>query len=454
MIKLTSSWLYLCYKIASNSTPLSQLLTLPMDSSSLLLLSILYLSLPISFSLKTNALVSPTAKDPATLQYFTRVYQRTPFVNLNVVLDLGGRYLWVDCDKGYVSSTYRPVRCRSAECSLANANGCGDCFSKARPGCNNNTCGVSPENPFIRTSTGGELATDVFSLPSTDGYKPGPAAKDPQFIFSCGPTFLLKGLANGTSGIIGLGRTKVAPPEQLASTFSFQRTFAICLSGSIGVMFYGGGPYVFLPGIDVSKSLIYTPLLINPVSTAGTFVQGEKSAEYFIGVKSIKINEKPVKLNQTLLNIDQNGVGGTKISTVNPYTLLETSIYKAVLDAFGTALSKVKKVKPVAPFGLCFDAKSIGSTRVGPAVPAIDLVLQSESVYWRIFGANSMVAVGNNALCLGFVDAGKNPRTSIVIGGYQLEDNLLAFDLARSRLGFSSSLLFRQTTCSNFDMIT
>ncbi|KAF3326538.1 basic 7S globulin-like protein [Carex littledalei] len=89
----------------------------------------------------------------------------------------------------------------------------------------------------------------------------------------------------------------------------------------------------------------------------------------------------------------------------------------AVLGAFATALSKVKRVAPVAPFGLCFDAKSIGSTRVGPGVPAIDLVLQSESVYWRIFGANSMVAVSDNVLCLGFVDAGTNLITSIARNG-------------------------------------
>lgn len=41
--------------------------------------------------------------------------------------------------------------------------------------------------------------------------------------------------------------------------------------------------------------------------------------------------------------------------------------------------------------------------------------------------------------------------SAIVIGGHQIEDNLLQFDLATSRLGFSSSLLFRQTTCANFN---
>ena len=105
----------------------------------------------------------------------------------------------------------------------------------------------------------------------------------------------------------------------------------------------------------------------------------------------------------------------------------------------------------VAPFRACFSSKHIGGTRVGPSVPQIDFVLQSESVFWRIFGANSMVQVSNDVLCLGFVDGGLKPRTSIVIGGHQLEDNLLQFDLATSRLGFSSSLLFRQTTCANFN---
>ncbi|GMN75271.1 hypothetical protein TIFTF001_056585 [Ficus carica] len=71
-----------------------------------------------------------------------------------------------------------------------------------------------------------------------------------------------------------------------------------------------------------------------------------------------------------------------------------------------------------------------------------------------------MVKVSNEVLCLGFVDGGpirfvdwgvKFTRTAIVIGGHQIEDNLLQFDLAASRLGFSSSLLLKQTSCSNFN---
>jgi hypothetical protein len=255
----------------------------------------------------------------------------------------------------------------------------------------------------------------------------------------------------------GFGRTKISLPSQFSAAFSLDRKFAICLTSSAsnakGVVFFGDGPYVLLPGIDASKLLIYTPLILNPVSTASGYFEGEPSTDYFIGVKSIKINENVVPLNASLLSINREGYGGTKISTVNAYTVMETTIYNAVTDSFVRELAKanVPRVASVAPFGACFNSKNIGSTRVGPAVPQIDLVLQSKNVYWRIFGANSMVQVKDDVLCLGFVDGGVNPRTSIVIGGHQLEDNLLQFDLAASRLGFSSSLLFRQTTCANFN---
>ena len=65
-----------------------------------------------------------------------------------------------------------------------------------------------------------------------------------------------------------------------------------------------------------------------------------------------------------------------------------------------------------------------------------------------------MVLVKQNVACLGFVDGGKEPiksfvKTSVVIGGHQLEDNLLEFDLNSSKLSFSSSLLLQNASCSH-----
>ncbi|KAI3949890.1 hypothetical protein MKW92_003913 [Papaver armeniacum] len=167
----------------------------------------------------------------------------------------------------------------------------------------------------------------------------------------------------------------------------------MCLASN-GVIFFGDGPYVMQPGIELSTSLEYTPLFINPISTAAAYVLGDTSVEYFIGVKSIKINEKQVPVKKNLLSINStDGYGGTKISTVNPYTVMETSIYSSFVDVFTKEAEarNISRVAPVAPFGTCFSRTNVGSTRVGAAVPTIDLVLQNEKVIWRVFGANSMV---------------------------------------------------------------
>ncbi|KAJ4968158.1 hypothetical protein NE237_014859 [Protea cynaroides] len=411
--------------------------------SSLLLLLLTSLSdAKSTHTFRPNALVLPISKDASTLQYLTSINQRTPLISINVVLDLGGQSLWVDCQKGYNSSSYRHVRCHSSQC-----------YSAPKPSCKKKTCTVIIDNTITHTATTGILGKDVVSIQSTDGSNPGRVVTVPHFLFTCAPTFLLKGLASGAKGMAGLGRTRISLPSQFAADFSFQKKFAICLSGSTstlynakGVLFFGDGPYKFLPYMDVSTNLIYTKLYKNPFSTT--------SSEYFIGVKSIKVNEQVVLLNTSLLSINKkNGYGGTKISTVTPYTVMESSIYKAVTQAFIKVVTSmnITRVDAVSPFGICFSSKNVGSTRVGPAVPAIDLVLQNETVYWRIFGANSLVQVSNDVLCLGFLDGGSKPKTSIVIGGHQLEDNLLQFDLAKSKLAFSSSLLFRQTTCANFN---
>ncbi|XAR57200.1 Nepenthesin [Bertholletia excelsa] len=404
-------------------------------------------------SFRPKALVLPVKKDPKTSQYLTHLRQRTPLVPVSLTLDLGGQFLWVDCEKGYVSSTKRPVECDSALCKLTGSGACTGC-DPDKSDCKS-TCSLIPDNSVKGVATSGDLDSDALSVQSTDGKNPGRAVSVSRFHFVCGATFLLDGLARGVKGMAGLGRTPISLPTQFSSAFKFPQKFAICLSsgprdGQGGVVFFGDGPYMFLPDIDAANKLSYTSLIRNPVSTASAYFSGDASSEYFIGVKGIKINNKKVLINTTLLSINKEGFGGTKISTVNPYTVLETSIYKAVSSFFAKELSGLPRAKAVAPFEVCFPSKAIGATRVGPAVPQIELVLSNKNV-WTIFGMNSMVNVNNDVLCLGFVDGGAEPRTSIVIGGHTIENNFLQFDLEKKRLGFSSSLLFWRTTCANFN---
>lgn len=150
----------------------------------------------------------------------------------------------------------------------------------------------------------------------------------------------------------GPGRTKMSLPAQLSSYFKFHTKFILCLSSSTrsnGAVFFGDGPYTLLPNLDASSSLPYTPLVIN--SILGGVFGGDSPPHYFIGVKSIIINVKRVGgFNESLLSFNDQGVGGTIISTTNPYTALEASIYEAFVAAFVKAMPKnVKRVSNVTP---------------------------------------------------------------------------------------------------------
>ncbi|KAK6139374.1 hypothetical protein DH2020_026882 [Rehmannia glutinosa] len=378
---------------------------------------------------KPNVLVLPVHKDNSTNLHITNLRKRTPQVSVPLLVDLNGRFLWVNCDQNYLSSTYNAPFCHSTQCSRAGVHYCHKCNSTTiRPGCHNNTCGVLATNPLTKKNAISEIAEDVVSIQSIDHQW----ATIPQFVFACAPSSLLQGpLPKGVVGVAGLGHTPVALPMQLASHFGFR--FALCLSSSPtknGGIFFGNIPSKIPPRV-----MAYTPLTIGP--------QGE----YFILVKSIKINNQTVPFNTSLLS-KTRGFGGTMISTTTPYTVLERSIYDRFTRFFADQLVGVPRVEAVSPFGLCFNARLLPPTRVG--TPNIDFVMQNRNVSWRVFGVDALVRVRPNVSCLAFVDGGTNARAGITIGAYQLEENFIHFDLLRSRVGFIPSRLSFPITCSNY----
>ncbi|XP_045805406.1 probable aspartic proteinase GIP2 [Trifolium pratense] len=400
----------------------------------------------LSFSCSSQ-FISPIQKDPLTKLFYTSLSIGTPQHNFNLVIDLGGPILWYDCNKTYNSSTYTPLSCDSKLCP--NDAGCTSCEGPFKPGCTNNTCGANIINTLANSIFSGDTGNDVMFISHSkiSGLFSGCTNLD---AFSDNEP--LKGLPKTSKGILGLARTQLSLPKQLSlSSHKLPQKFALCLPSSnkkgLGSLFFGGVPQKS----SFSKFQLTTiPLIINPFSTAPIFTLGEASYEYFIDVKSIKVNGEVLNFKSSLLSIDNKGNGGTKISTMHSFTLLHSSIYKPLVRKFVKKASdrKIKKVASVAPFKACFDLSTIGRTNTGLDVPTIDLVLQG-GVEWKIYGGNSMVLVNKKVACFGFVDGGKETRTSIVIGGHILEDNLLEFDLVSSKLGFSSSLLLHNARCSN-----
>ncbi|CAI9107886.1 OLC1v1007366C4 [Oldenlandia corymbosa var. corymbosa] len=285
-------------------------------------------------------LFSPIHKDNSTKLFSMQAFLQTPLRLKNLFLDLGATYTWFDCSN-YTSSTYQNIHYDTTVCLQLDTLISGNCFEPPSPTCFNDSCECFPENSVTRQVDIGDILLDTLALPKTDGKNPGKLALIPEFEFSCAKPKLLAGLPAGVNGLAALGRFNFSFPAQISKAFSSPFVFAICApstpSANGVAVFNSFGPYFFLPGIDVSKLLTYTPLLLKPF---GDTVIGynRPSDEYFVGVTGIRVNGKPIPINQTLLGINQTtGLGGTKISTSTPYTMLQTSIFKTFTAAFKAA---------------------------------------------------------------------------------------------------------------------
>ncbi|KAI3984450.1 hypothetical protein MKX01_031074 [Papaver californicum] len=386
-----------------------------------------------SSSARPRSLVFPVQRDPSTLQHIIKLSQGTPSATRNLVLALGGELPYVRCDQSqYTSSTFRSIDCKSLQCSLASKYvGCAMC--------NKNKCSIYTSNPITHSPLNKiDLISDVVTAqsryvqdPKSHEWFPGPNVTAPLISFGCGTTTgdVFDGLAQGADGFAGLGRSQFSLVSQLSATFHFPSKFALYLSQLAGFMFFGNRPYTVFREGDLAKGISYTPLLINP----------KHSDEYFIDVKSISIDGERIPINKTLLSISKNnGVGGTRVSTIVPSTTMETSIYKAFVSAYvkKAEAMNISRVVSVVPYDACFNASTFVVTRQGLLLPTVSLGLPN-NVEWRILDQRNILRnVDPNMLCLAFADGGLKPRTSIVIGQDQILLTLLEFDMKKSRLGF------------------
>ncbi|XP_027338204.1 basic 7S globulin 2-like [Abrus precatorius] len=394
-------------------------------------------------------------KDQETNLFYASVGIGTPRHNFNLVIDLAGENLWYDCDTHYNSSSYTPISCRSKRCP---EDICVSCDGPFKPGCTNNTCHATASNPLANSIFGGELGDDIvfLSKQKISGLLTSCIEVDGFSSFRNNDSALFH-LPKTSKGVLGLSKSQLALPAQLALANNLPHKFSLCLPSSNNLGFTN--LLVREQPQEVSKFLQTTPLIVNPVSTGPISVAGVPSNEYFIDVKAVKIDGHVVNLKPSLLSIDNKGNGGTKISPMSPFTELQSSVYKTFIRDFLKNASdrRLKRVASVPPFEACFDSSSVGNSASGFAMPTIDLVLPG-GMEWKIHGANSMVMAKKNVACLAIVDGGKEPKmsfvkASIVIGGYQLQDNLLVFDVASSKLSFSSSLLLHNTSCSHSRML-
>ncbi|XBI21462.1 hypothetical protein VPH35_062577 [Triticum aestivum] len=343
-----------------------------------------------------------------------------------LLLDLAGPMLWVancpcthwaigcgggDCNG--IRNMFTPDACVSAEWPT---QGEGPCVF----------CTALPYNPVDGRWVAAQATTISIAANATDGKNPLFPVTFP-VVGSCAPGDFLASLPAGVAGVAGLARLLNSLPLQVAQWYRLKQEFALCLPRA------GDGVAVFArrqPPQEASP--VPLPFLFNP-----------KNRAYYFTITGIPVNQERVPTPPGAFDMERRGQGGAAFSTVTPDPTPRSA---------GHLLAAPQRV---APFDMCYQASELTMTSVGYAVANIDLMLDGGQ-NWTLPGASSLVQVNDQTVCFAFVQTDSSvpahaESPAVILGGHQLENNLLIFDLEKDTFGFSGLLLGVGTTCSNFD---
>ncbi|CAF2341205.1 hypothetical protein BRARA_J01672 [Brassica rapa] len=395
---------------------------------------IVFISMFASITLMSEAqYLLPIMKHEPSKQYYTAFDIGSAEKSYaTLVLDLETNLTWLNCRELKSLSSLRLITCKSSTCKSIPGNGCDGKY-----------CLFRQPNPLGKPVTG-RVVQDKATFSTTDGGRQLSEVSLPRFTFSCAT----QGLSLPFAGVLGLSPAGELPFwRQVTRAFNVIPKFALCLPSSVfgvGHFYVGGVNGYIIPPFTGSN---------NPIPMTLTPLKNIDSGKYIISPTSIYVDGVPLSLNPSLLE------GGAKISTVVPYTVLQTDIYNALASAFTLQAKKIgmsevpgmPEFPGFTPFKTCFDeGGSRRNVEEFMNVPVIEIGMpgNGREVKWRFHGANTVVRVLETVICLAFADGGKKPTEPMVIGTHQLQDYMIEFDLSTTRMAFSDSLLSHKTSCS------
>ncbi|CAN6241591.1 unnamed protein product [Urochloa humidicola] len=415
----------------------------------LLVLSLLVLSPPgtLAGDASSKPIVTPITKDDSTGLYTIPVKNGAP-----LVLDLAGPLVWSPCQ-----SPHRTVPCKSSVCKVANRNRPASCGAPSADQSDSNcACAAYAYNPVSGQCGGGDLTAVPLSANATDGSNSLPYPVTFSAYATCAPDALLESLPAGAAGVAGLSRRPLSLPSLVASRLKVAKEFALCLpggGGQTGAAIFGGGPFVLRaagPGpMDLAGDIRRNPLPL---------LKNPKNGAYYFGVRGIAFNQDKLNLPAGAFDLDhRQGTGGVVFSTTTRFTTLRSDIYSALINAFDAITRNVPRRKPVPPMQLCYEKSGFPMNFFGPAVPSIDLMLDGGR-NWTLPGENSIVQIDSATLCFAFdsmapEQAAAFNSPAVIFGAYQMEDNLILFDLEKGTFGTTGLLPARRTNCGNFNFV-
>ncbi|CAL1366785.1 unnamed protein product [Linum trigynum] len=336
-------------------------------------------------------------------EYFSRVGLGTPARSFYMVLDTGSDVNWLQCDpcadcyqqtdpifNPSSSSSYSPLSCSSPECAALDVSSCrsDQCLYQVNYG----------DGSF----TFGDFVTETLSL--------GRSGSASKIALGCGHDN--EGLFVGAAGLLGLGGGPLSLTSQIrASSFSY------CLVNRDSTS---------------SSTLDFNSAFPADSVTANLMKSRKVDTFYYVALSGMSVGGELLSIPASVFELDEAGNGGVIVDCGTAITRLQTQAYTSLRDAFVRLTPHMRSASGVALFDTCYDLSGMSSVKV----PTVAFHFGGGKS-WSLPASNYLIPVdGEGTFCFAFA-----PTTSSlsIIGNVQQQGTRVSFDLANSRVGFSTN---------------
>ncbi|CAA7055858.1 unnamed protein product [Microthlaspi erraticum] len=363
-------------------------------------------------------------------EYFMDVLVGTPPKHFSLILDTGSDLNWLQCLPCHdcfhqngafynpkTSASFKNISCNDPRCSLISS-------PDPQPQCesDNQSC------PYFywygdRSNTTGDFAVETFTVNLTTTEGRSSEYKVENMMFGCG--HWNRGLFNGASGLLGLGRGPLSFSSQLQSLYG--HSFSYCLVDRNS-------------DTNVTSKLIFgeDKNLLNHPNLNFTTLVNEKETFYYVQIKSILVGGEALEsIPEETWRISSDGTGGTIIDSGTTLTYFAEPAYEIIKNKFA---EKVKHKYPVfrdfPVLDPCFNVSDVegNKNKNNFHLPELGIAFQDGAV-WNFPAENTFIWLSEDLVCLAILGA---PKSSFsIIGNYQQQNFHILYDTKRSRLGFA-----------------
>ncbi|PHU28973.1 hypothetical protein BC332_01066 [Capsicum chinense] len=359
---------------------------------------------------------------PVPGEYLMKIAIGMPPRETFAIADTGSDLTWIQCKPctecfnqslplfdTRKSSTYKTVGCHSKACQNVGGASCvrkDVCEYEMRYGDSSHSIGDVASETFTFASTTTSKAKKVHNI------------SIPNVVFGCGHdnggTF-----NNRTSGIVGLGGSKISIIKQLDK--QIKGRFSYCLiplnlsssshPNSTSKIHFGRKAVVS------GHKVVTTPIIRKGPETF-----------YLLNLESVSVGEKKLEFEspQPSSSAGNENLGNIIIDSGTTLTFLPEKLYNKLESTLVKTIKETRKEDPLEEFGLCYDSEK-------HAVNPPKIVFHFTDADIELLPENTFAEVDEGLTCLTIISAGLN---GAIYGNLAQANFHIGYDLVNHKISF------------------